>query len=214
MSSNCIKELDFDRGKEKQEIECFADSDEDDLLSQAYEDFLLKDGSNETASGDQTNDADSIFKEKMNNYDLITLEDLFGPSFKTCKEILPTKNKTLVQTNNEESICKENMEDFDMTQDLLVPSNNDVQQSFIVVKTLRDLSLEAINKENLNTADNEEFPESSAIATIILIDIFDKACKRAKQLKRWRIPNPASWKVNVAKKRRAEGSVYAIKNKI
>lgn len=114
-------------------------------------------------------------------------EDLLVPSSETCNESLPTFH------------------------DLI---NNDVQQSFIVVKTLRDLALEAINEENLNTADNEQLSESSVIATIILMDIFDKALKRAKQLKRWRIPNPASWKVNVAKKRRAEGSVYAIKNKI
>lgn len=92
-------------------------------------------------------------------------EDLLVPSLKTCNESLPTFH------------------------DLI---NNDVQQSFIVVKTLRDLALEAINEENLNTADNEQLSASSVIATIILMDIFDKACKRAKQLKRWRIPNPAS----------------------
>ncbi|CAK1598425.1 unnamed protein product [Parnassius mnemosyne] len=81
-------------------------------------------------------------------------------------------------------------------------------------KTLEELALDALGEADRKKNYDNDLNDSSTIATIILMDIFDEACKRAKQVKRWRKANPSLWKVNVAKKRRAEGSVYLIKNKI
>lgn len=67
--------------------------------------------------------------------------------------------------------------------------------------------------DNIIQLDND-LSDSSIIATLVLMEIFDQACKRSKQIKRWKKSNPASWKVNIAKKRRAEGSIYLIKNKV
>lgn len=50
---------------------------------------------------------------------------------------------------------------------------------------------------------------SSKVAAINAVDeIFDRAWKIIKPRNRWRQPEPSSWKVNVAKKRRADGLTY------
>ncbi|CAK1588598.1 unnamed protein product [Parnassius mnemosyne] len=56
--------------------------------------------------------------------------------------------------------------------------------------------------------------ESRQIAELVMFDIFEHSWKILKPQSRWRQLDPASWKVNVAKKRRAEGLSYVTGKKV
>ncbi|KAJ8912367.1 hypothetical protein NQ315_014734 [Exocentrus adspersus] len=50
--------------------------------------------------------------------------------------------------------------------------------------------------------------------TSLLDKVLDDVWRKVHKPKRWKKSNPSEWKVNIAKKRRAEGNTYTIKNKL
>lgn len=55
---------------------------------------------------------------------------------------------------------------------------------------------------------------STTVVTLIMESILDRVMRKVTKPKRWRKSNPSEWKLNIAKRRRAEGSTYITKNKI